>query len=65
MKFSYRHPDVTAKEAERAKLIEKEPEVLIERRQTVREIPTPAATEGEDEDLWYLWDKAEHDRKAK
>jgi hypothetical protein len=65
MKFSYRHPDIAAKQAERSNLSEHDAVALVERRQFVRPVPTPAATEGTDEEMWRLWDKAELDNKAK
>ena len=56
MVFSYRHPDLAAKEAARPKLSAQEAVALVERRQFVREIPTPAAVEHSDDEAWLLWD---------
>ena len=56
MLFSYRHPDLIAKEKERAKLSAQEAAGLVERRSTVRDIPIPAAEEQSDDDVWALWD---------
>jgi hypothetical protein len=56
MLFSYRHPDLVAKEAARPKLSAHEAVALVERRSFVREIPTPAAEEQSDDDAWALWD---------
>jgi hypothetical protein len=64
MKFSYRHPDIAAKEAQRSKVLEKEAEALLERRRVIRSIPISAAIESTDEESWHLWDKAEFERKA-
>ena len=65
MKFSYRHPDLVAKESDAPKLSEQEADALVERRQFVRSIPLPAAIEGTDEEMWRLWDRAELENKAK
>jgi hypothetical protein len=56
MLFSYRHPDLVAKEAARSKLSEQEAAALVERRSVPREIPAPAAEEQSDDDVWALWD---------
>jgi hypothetical protein len=64
MKFSYRHPDLVAKESATKKLSEQEAAALVERRQFVRSIPTPAAIESTDEEMWFLWDKSELEKKA-
>ena len=65
MKFSYRHPDLVAKEADAPQLSEQEAVALVERRQFVRSIPLPAAIESTDEEMWRLWDRAELENKAK
>jgi hypothetical protein len=64
MKFSYRHPDLVARDSEAAKLSEQEAAALVERRQFVRSIPIPAALESTDEEMWFLWDKSELEKKA-
>jgi len=56
MLFSYRHPDLPARDAERPKLSAQETTALVERRRAVREIPTPAAVEHSDDEAWLLWD---------
>ncbi len=56
MLFSYRHPDLADKEAARTKLSAQEAAALLERRRVVREIPTPAAAEHSDDEVWALWD---------
>ena len=58
MLYSYRHPDQVAKDLEKQRLPEHEAVVLVERRQFVREIPTPAATESSADEAWSLWDAA-------
>ncbi len=57
MLFSYRHPDLTAKDSEHPKLSAQEAAALVERRRAVREIPTPAAVEHCDDEAWLLWDR--------
>jgi len=58
MKYSYRHPDLAAKQPEAPQLSESETVVLVERRRFVRPIPVPAAIESDEADVWSLWDQA-------
>jgi hypothetical protein len=64
MLYSYRHPDVAAKQSEAPKLSETEAAGLVERRRFVRSIPVPAAEESTEADVWSLWDQASEVKPA-
>jgi hypothetical protein len=58
MLYSYRHPDLAAKDSQALQLTEQEVAGLVERRKFVRSISIPAAIESTDDEMWALWDKA-------